>query len=179
MKELLDKKEKEIQNLLQENKELRENDGKLKEELAHLKYERSQQNVSQDGEYSKGTNEQDIKQENEETDKTVVGGSAIEDKSSKQVKLLSASVEEVGSFLKDLRLDSYVPRFQEELVDGELLVRLDEDILKEDTGMKKIQARRLMLEVSKQLRKEEEEIVEHQEVTGEVRVFTDKDSRIE
>lgn len=156
----------------------------MKEELAHLKDKCSRQNVSQDGKYSKGTNEQDLKQENEETDKTVVAGSAIDEKSSKQVKLLSASVEEVGSFLKDLGLDSYVPRFQDELVDGELLVRLDKDILKEDIGMKKIQARRLMLEVSKQLRKEEEtdrvfEAVEHQERTGKVRSFIEKDPCIE
>ncbi|KAJ8047885.1 Sterile alpha and TIR motif-containing protein 1 [Holothuria leucospilota] len=181
MKELLDKKEKEIQTLLQENKK---NYEKLKEELVHLKDEYSQQNFSQDGEYSKGTNEQDIKQENEETDKTVVGGSAIEEKLSRQVKLLSASVEEVGSFLKDLRLDSYVPRFQEELVDGELLVRLDEDILKEDIGMKKIQARRLMLEVKKRLRNDEEsdrvfEAVEHQDGTREVRGSIEKGPSIQ
>ena len=54
------------------------------------------------------------------------------------------SIEEVGEYLKKIKLDAYVQTFKDQMVDGNMLLELDRDILKEEFGMKGIEALRLI-----------------------------------
>lgn len=54
------------------------------------------------------------------------------------------NMDEVGEYLKVLKLDKYVDIFKENLIDGQLLRELDKDILNESFGMKGLEVIRLM-----------------------------------
>ncbi|XP_045181148.2 uncharacterized protein LOC123540306 isoform X2 [Mercenaria mercenaria] len=54
------------------------------------------------------------------------------------------SVENVCEYLKELNLSQYVDSFKEHMIDGAMLVELEPDLLREEIGMKRIEAIRLM-----------------------------------
>ncbi|KAL3891635.1 hypothetical protein ACJMK2_003887 [Sinanodonta woodiana] len=63
----------------------------------------------------------------------------------KTVNVGTLKVGELGGWMEDkLRLGKYVARFAEELVDGALLVDLNENLLKEEFGFSPMEAKRLM-----------------------------------
>lgn len=58
--------------------------------------------------------------------------------------IIKLSIDEVAHYLTKLKLEKYVEGFKSQLIDGAMLVDLDRDILREDFGMKAIEALRLL-----------------------------------
>lgn len=54
------------------------------------------------------------------------------------------TIDEVAVYMKKLKLEKYVPKFKEQLIDGRMLLDLDKDILKEEFGLTVIEAIRLI-----------------------------------
>lgn len=54
------------------------------------------------------------------------------------------TIDEVGDYLKQLKLEAYVESFKAQMIDGNMLLALDRNILKEEFGMKGIEALRLV-----------------------------------
>lgn len=54
------------------------------------------------------------------------------------------TIDEVGDYLKQLKLEAYVESFKAQMIDGSMLLALDRNILKEEFGMKGIEALRLV-----------------------------------
>ena len=59
------------------------------------------------------------------------------------LKVISMSVEDVTDSLKTLNMSHHVERFQEEAIDGELLMSLDEDMLTQEFNFTKYEARKM------------------------------------
>lgn len=54
------------------------------------------------------------------------------------------NINQVSAYLRKLRLDKYIRKFREELIDGKMLLDLDKEILLEEFGMKRVEALRLL-----------------------------------
>lgn len=54
------------------------------------------------------------------------------------------SIRELGMYLKRLRLDRFVDRFKEDMIDGMILGGLDKEALKDEYGMREIETIRLL-----------------------------------
>ena len=53
------------------------------------------------------------------------------------------SVKQVGDILRELGMEMYVVKFEAEMIDGEMLTFLNDDILRSDFGMNKLHCMKL------------------------------------
>lgn len=56
----------------------------------------------------------------------------------------SLTIDDVGVYLKKLKLEKYASEFKEQLIDGVMLMEIDRDMLKDDFGMKAVETLRLL-----------------------------------
>ncbi|XP_045180961.2 uncharacterized protein LOC123540203 [Mercenaria mercenaria] len=84
-----------------------------------------------------------IAQENEPRQKQNITETSTSDVDScKDVAKLT--IEEVSEYMRKLKLEKYIDNFKTQLIDGRTLTGLDKDMLKEDFGMKGVEALRLI-----------------------------------
>lgn len=56
----------------------------------------------------------------------------------------SLKISQLCEWMAALKLSKYIPLFKDEMIDGEMLMNLDENTLQEEFGMKKLESIRLM-----------------------------------
>ena len=66
-----------------------------------------------------------------------------EDMASKRIDISHHTVRDVSEILKELGMDRYIVKFEAEMIDGEMLLCLDNDILMTDFGMNKLHCMKL------------------------------------
>ena len=66
-----------------------------------------------------------------------------DEKASKRSDVSAYTVKQVSEILKELGMDRYIVKFQSEMIDGEMLMCLDDDILMADFGMNKLHCMKL------------------------------------
>ncbi|XP_046857212.1 uncharacterized protein LOC124450632 [Xenia sp. Carnegie-2017] len=66
-----------------------------------------------------------------------------DEKTSKRSNVSAYTVKQVSEILKELGMDRYIVKFQSEMIDGEMLLCLDDDILMADFGMNKLHCMKL------------------------------------
>ena len=66
-----------------------------------------------------------------------------DDMASKRIDISHYTVRDVSEILKELGMDRYIVKFEAEMIDGEMLLCLDNDILMTDFGMNKLHCMKL------------------------------------
>ena len=61
----------------------------------------------------------------------------------KRTDISHYTVKDVSEILKELGMDRYIVKFEAEMIDGEMLLCLDNDILMSDFGMNKLHCMKL------------------------------------
>lgn len=83
------------------------------------------------------------------TYETMPSGNPIYSEAGLRRSIKSFTVDDVTSFLREVKLEAYTDKFKENFIDGELLATLTENEIYEELGMSRIQAKRLLMEVKK------------------------------
>ena len=66
-----------------------------------------------------------------------------DDMTSKRIDISHYTVRDVSKILKELGMDRYIVKFEAEMIDGEMLLCLDNVILMADFGMNKLHCMKL------------------------------------
>ena len=84
-----------------------------------------------------------ISSQSDESDVPKIEITGADEIATKCIDISHYSVKQVSEIFKELGMDRYIVKFQSEMIDGEMLMCLDNDILMADFGMNKLHCMKL------------------------------------